>query len=547
MYMHFRLQTKDSSRWINEDIRPLPPDRRKWTTRTYIGFWLAWHVSIINVTIGSGLVALGLAVWQVMIAIIVARAIIAAVAILCGYIGADWHIGFPVYSRALWGMYGSYVPVIQRILCGIVGIAVQSYFGGTCIVAILSAIFPSFHRMANSLPASAVVDTKSLIGWILFNLMTIAFVIGRLERTQFVRIFVWLNTYSFLTFLAIMIWTLVRAGGGGQLLSNGSLPNVDVGWGMCQAITTVVGSIAIGLMSQPDFTRFANTSRAQVTGQWTSIMIFGTLMPFIGCVIASATASIYEKPIWNPTELLLQWLADEYSPGSRAAAFFAGLGLLASQLVLNSLENCFSTGIDLACIVPKYLNIRRGALLALAVACTACPWQLLTNASTFLNIVSSYTVVVAPMLGIQICDYWILRKRRVQLSALYDSDPQAAYYYFHGWNWRPILVWIVSWTPQLPGFINAIEPSIQVPIGATRLFQLSFLFGGTLGFCLFYIVNLVFPPGNMGQVDDVDYFATFSSSEWDLMDIKNETALNKHGSDIGKVSNESQEQAGERV
>ncbi|PVH97232.1 hypothetical protein DM02DRAFT_685713 [Periconia macrospinosa] len=427
---------------------------------------------------------------------------------------------FPVYSRAIWGMRGSCIPMVQRFLCGIVGIALQSYLGGVCIAAMLSAIFPSFHRMKNTLPLSANITTQQFVGWVVFNLLSVPFLCARLERRNIVRVFVALNTYSFFTLFGIMIWAVRRAGGGGPLLSRGPLPNNDIGWGICKAVTTVIGSIAVGLMSQPDFTRFARTPGAQVMGQWTSILLFGTLMPLFGRITASANQAIYGQPVWNPTEIALQWLADDYSAKTRASSFFVSLGLMACQLVVNTFENGFSTGMDLAGLAPKYLNIRRGALLALVVACGSCPWQLITNASVFLNVVSSYTIIIGPILGIQICDYFVLRRRRLQLSGLYDAVPHAPYWYAHGFNWRAIFAWIVTWAPQLPGFINAINPSVHVPFGAAKLFDLSFLFGGATGFLIYLGINMVFPPGNLGQMDEADVFNIFTEQEAERLGMK---------------------------
>ncbi len=55
-----------------------------------------------------------------MIATIIGKLIISAVAIFNGWAGAEWHIGFPVFSRVIWGMYGSYLALVQRILLGLV-------------------------------------------------------------------------------------------------------------------------------------------------------------------------------------------------------------------------------------------------------------------------------------------------------------------------------------------------------------------------------------------------------------------------------------------
>lgn len=93
--------------WINDDIRPLPPSRRTWSTMTFIGWWSVWQLSLTNWQLGGSLVASSLSVWQTMVAVVLGRTIAAIVAILIGYIGAEWHIGFPVYSRAIWGVFVS--------------------------------------------------------------------------------------------------------------------------------------------------------------------------------------------------------------------------------------------------------------------------------------------------------------------------------------------------------------------------------------------------------------------------------------------------------
>ena len=51
--------------------------------------------------------AVGLSVWQAMLATIIGKYVICAVAIFDGYVAGEWQIGFPVYARVIWGMYGS--------------------------------------------------------------------------------------------------------------------------------------------------------------------------------------------------------------------------------------------------------------------------------------------------------------------------------------------------------------------------------------------------------------------------------------------------------
>ena len=67
--------------------------------------------------------------WQAVVAIIIGKFIIAAVAVANGYVGAEWHIGFPVVSRYIWGVYGQYLALIQRIVLSLVWFSVQSWTG----------------------------------------------------------------------------------------------------------------------------------------------------------------------------------------------------------------------------------------------------------------------------------------------------------------------------------------------------------------------------------------------------------------------------------
>ena len=44
-----------------------------------------------------------------------------------------------------------------------------------------------------------------------------------------------------------------------------------------------------------------------------------------------------------------------------------------------------------------------------------------------------------------VCDYWVLRRRRVKLSDLYHPGKDGLYYYWHGVNWRSYVAWVVGW------------------------------------------------------------------------------------------------------
>ncbi|KAH0175230.1 NCS1 nucleoside transporter family, partial [Aureobasidium melanogenum] len=502
-----------SNVWINDDIRPLPPHRRTWTRWAFISFWAINQIALSNWQLGGSLVSTGISVWQAIIAIIVGKIIIAMVAIANGYVGATWHIGFCVVSRYVWGVKGQYVALIQRIVLSLVWFAVQSWTGGLCVQNVLAAIFPSFQHMKNHFPASANLDTKQFIGWVLFNVIMAPIIYIRPEGMK--HIVLWMTIVSGITLLCMTIWALSAAHGAGPLLNQSASTKTsqELGWNITLGVTTVIGNIAAGLVNQMDYSRFARRPGDQVFGQWISIIGLGIIMPLFGCLTSSATQKIYGEALWNPPDIVQKWLDTDYNAKSRAAAFFAGCGLVTSQLAINTIDNAFSAGMDIAGLFPSYINIRRGAYIGLIISIALCPWQLLASASTFISVLSAYSVFLGPMTGIMICDYWVVRGRKLKLSDLYHGSKDGVYYFWQGVNWRSFVAWICGWSYLLPGLVHAVNPGVDVPTACTRLYYLAFPLGFVVSFSIYYCLNLVLPPQGLGVVDEVDQFETFTIDE----------------------------------
>lgn len=76
------------------------------------------------------------------------------------------------------------------------------------------------------------------------------------------------------------------------------------------------------------------------------------------------------------------------------------------------------------------------------------------------------------------------------MPALYE--PHGRYRYTYGVNWRALVALIISVTPQLPGLINAVNPSI--PIGGIKyLTNFNWYFGIFLCLAVHVGLSLLFP------------------------------------------------------
>ena len=96
-------------------------------------------------------------------------------------------------------------------------------------------------------------------------------------------------------------------------------------------------------------------------------------------------------------------------------------------------------GFDLAATFPKYINIRRGAYLTALLSIAANPWKLVNTATVFVTVLSSYSVFVAPMIGLMIAAYLGVHQCKIKVPDLFVGDARSLYWYTSGVNWRAIL------------------------------------------------------------------------------------------------------------
>src|SRR5690606_17445657 len=73
-----------------------------------------------------------------------------------------------------------------------------------------------------------------------------------------------------------------------------------------------------------------------------------------------------------------------------------------------------------------------------------------------------YSGLMGAIGGILICDYWLIRRRRIDLAELYN--PSGIYSYSNGFNWRAVAALALAFAPVVPGFLRAATtPGGQVP------------------------------------------------------------------------------------
>ncbi|KAH7028090.1 NCS1 nucleoside transporter [Microdochium trichocladiopsis] len=507
--------------YVNKDTIPLPPSRRPYGPWHFVGLWMVTgSFNVGGWTTGSSLISLGLNVWQAMLAIIVAHTFVGFVCVAGGHPGAKWHIGFPIWMKQNWGIWGYLFPMAIRVFLSFVWTATNTWYGSQCLKVLLTCIWPSFLDLNGPLANGAmkVCDFVAFVVYILLCLPLMWF-----SPEHYKKPFMAASVTVATTVFVLLVWSTVRAGGGGALLADVSgVSGVEparggqLGWAFVAAVTANIGGIATHMWSQSDYTRYARRPGDQVLAQLVMVPLGTIVVACIGIVCTSCAATLYPQEkalLWNPYSFLEAVRRHEDNSGARAGVAFAAIAFMVSQFGMVVASNSVIAGIDLAALLPRWFTIRRGGYFTIGFAFIMQPWTLLNSASSFLTVVGSLNVVLGPLMGIMFADYFLLRRTTMKLTAMYGAGPDSIYWYTGGWNWRAAVAWCSGVWFLLPGLIQrAVSPKLAWP-GWTNLYQLAWFLGCLVSGGVYLVLAYFWPMPDVLAVDDQDYFGTFSEDE----------------------------------
>lgn len=299
--------------------------------------------------------------------------------------------------------------------------------------------------------------------------------------------------------LAIMAWCIHKAGGSGNIFAQkATVSGSTEAYLFLSCMSSVTGSWATLACNIPDFSRYARSSKGQFV-QLPFLPIIFTSCAVIGIITTSASALIFDgDPIWNPLLIIQKWI--DYGHCGRAAAFFAATAWYIAQVGTNITANSISAANDLTVLFPRYINIKRGCIIAAVVGgWVIVPWKILASANTFLAFMSGYSVFLAPIAGILASDYWLVKKQNIDVPALYD--PRGRYSYWYGINWRAMQAFIIAVAPNLPGLADSIKssggdghnPGLNTSQGIKNLYTFDWLFGFLVSSFMYTLASWLFP------------------------------------------------------
>src|SRR5258707_1370431 len=413
--------TRVDASLYNPDLAPIPVEKRSWGTYNYASLWVAMSVCIPTYMLASGLIAGGMSWLQAVLTILLGNLIVLIPMLLNAHAGARYGIPFPVFVRASFGVRGANVPALLRALVAFGWFGIQAWIGGQGIYSMLRIVWPT----AASVPGS------SWICFFLFWALNMVVVWRGIETIKFLE---GIGAPFMLGVGLLLLWWITgKAGGLGPVLSapskfqtTGEFLHVFV-----PSLTAMVGFWATVALNIPDFTRYAKSQKAQMTGQALGLPTAMTIYSFIGVAVTSASVVIFGQAIWDPVALLGRF----HEP---VIASIALVALLVATLNTNVAANVVSPSNDFSNLNPRLISFRTGGLITGVIGIMMMPWKLLTDFNSYIfGWLVGYSGLLGPIAGIMIADYFVVRTRNLDLQALYRRG--GAYEYSRGFNWRAMV------------------------------------------------------------------------------------------------------------
>ncbi len=410
----------------NSELLPIPYANRSAGPFSYFCMWVGIAVIIATFSLGGDGVSHIKLGW-VAFACLIANVLCGFIMSLTGDVGVEHGITFPVFLRAPFGRIGSSLPLICRSVLGCIWFGIQSYYGATAMTYII-AYFTGFNNWFVVYLVFVFVQT--------FN---VAMGFRAIEKFSnfaapcIVAIACWMMYVLFgqADAAGIDIWNSVVVPGGGVTTTATLSLHVFIivfftnlsYWSTTSADSQTLARNTKAPMNERNWFKRNTVS---LIGHCIALPITETFCIVIGGV------SMLVAGNWNPVEVLQQ-------TASGVALLVLLLVIVLAQWSTNAAANMMLPAVTLHNIFPKVFSYKRSVWLCGIIAAVSFPWEIMARIGGFLNVMSS---IYAPVAGICVVDYYLLRSRRLNVPELYNDKGQ--YYYGNGWNMAGLIALVVG-------------------------------------------------------------------------------------------------------
>ncbi|WP_020683055.1 NCS1 family transporter [Marinobacterium rhizophilum] len=377
---------------------------------SYLLAWFGGCVSIGTFAMGSSIVGT-LNLLQACVAIAIGCFVIGIALAFNGAAGYKYGIPFMVQARSAFGFAGTRFPGLVRAVPAIVWYGFQSWIGAGAINAVSASLFGF-----DNLVFFFVVFQLLQIGLSMFGFQGIKWL------ENFGSVFILLS-------LVYMFYSVINRYGD-EITTN--LVNIEGTWGMpfWGATMLFLGIYSTMMLNVSDYSR--ELKKGSGPGLLTTLYAMSILpctlfMGLIGLMVSGATG------VSDPIQVFAS------AVDNQLLLVTTLLFIAFAQVTTNVLNNVVPPTYILMDVFK--LKFRTATILVGLAAFGTFPWELVKEESSagLQLFVQTYSAFLGPIFAVLVVDYFIIRRRTLDISKLYDESGP-----YRGVNYAAIIASLIG-------------------------------------------------------------------------------------------------------
>lgn len=455
----------------DDTLSPVSPAEKTWSWFAIFNIWANDIQSLFGYSLVASLfISFGVSGWTAFAALIAAGVFVMFLVNLSGRPGETYGIPYPVFARASLGTAGAKLPAVLRATVAVFWYGVQVYFASTALALLI--------RSLTGAEGGATVLGLTGIDWLSFVIVWAFHIVIFWRGMNWVEGF--LNVagpfvYLVMIGLVILLWQK----SDGQLLSQAQtiFANPEATFatefnGFVAIVGTMVAYFAAVMINFSDFSRYARDRRAMVLGNLAGLPFNMILFSALALLTTAGAAVVYGEEIINPTEIVGR--TDSVILGMIAAVTF-----FAATVGINLVANFIPAVNGIANLAPTKIGFRSAGLITSGFALVIGGfWNSFISQFGISGFVNTLDATLAPIYGIMIVDYYLLRKQVLNRDALYDLRG-GEYHYGNGWNNAALIAFCIAAVFSVA--------TVWVPVLAS-LSGYAWVFGAVIGGVIYYLM-----------------------------------------------------------
>jgi NCS1 family nucleobase:cation symporter-1 len=338
------------------------------------------------------------------------------------------------------GVFGANFPAMARGIVAMFWYGAQTFAASTAVALLITGL--------TGIEGEPMLLGMSGVMWISFIFVSVFQVYLFWQGIDLVRRF--LNfagpaVYVVMIVLMIAIWA--KAGGGllsevGNIFSGGERSGGFEGLGSFGAFLAVfsimVGYFAAVVINFGDFARFVKNEDEMKKGNLWGLVGNVVFFSFITLMITGGTIAIFGEYVASPTDMVAK-------VDNLLLTIIAAFAFFAATVGINMVANFVPPAYDLANLIPSKINFRMGGLITAVFGfIIGGLWVSTITKMGLFPFVNTLGAILAPVFGIMITDYYIIKKQKIDVDDLFSDSKSGKYHYNNGFNGKGMLAWVLS-------------------------------------------------------------------------------------------------------